>query len=64
MMREWKIFPVSDDLMKKRNVIERQMEEVALHLAKNEKPDNSFEQLMQLVESIKEFDKELKALRR
>jgi microcompartment protein CcmL/EutN len=47
--------------MEKRDVIERQMEEVALHLAKNEKPDNSFEQLMQLVESIKEFDKELKA---
>lgn len=59
--REWEFLPTSDDLMKKRNVIERQMEEVALHLAKNEKPDNSFEQLKQLVKSIKEFDTELKA---
>ncbi len=62
--REWEFLPVSDDLNQKRNSIERQMEEVALHLAKNEKPDNSFEQLMQLVKSIKEFDEELKALRR
>ncbi len=59
--REWEFLPTSDDLIKKRNVIERQMEEVALHLAKNEKPDNSFEQLKQLVKSIKEFDTELKA---
>jgi hypothetical protein len=62
-IREWENLPISDDLKMDRSIIEQEVEEIVVHLAKNEKPDDSVEQLMQLVKSIKEFDEELKASR-